>query len=306
MPPRHADGGRAPAIGTAPPHDRVEPQVRAPVSHVRPERDLVDAIRAELAAIEPTRACCRTAARAGLGAAASGHARTPAVARLAVRLEGAGDAAERSRAARGSRGGPTITPFEWDAARDHCRLSWLRGRFLAVGSLSLAEGRVHLEFVVPPAEVPILVARLDAVGLPVAWRLRRGRGVVTWKSTERVATFLRLVGASATMLELESRLVTRQMHGHLNRVINAETANLSRMVAASARQVEAIHALETSGVLVTLPATERAVAIARRDAPESSLSELAAQLGMSRSLVQRALDRLEAAAARTTDPPSAR
>lgn len=268
---------------------------------IRPERDLVDAIRAELAAIEPTRPCCRAAMRAGLGAAASGQARSPAVARLAVRLEGADAGGQRSVVSQ--RRVTTAAPFDWAAARAHCRLSWLRGRFLAFGSLSLAEGRTHLEFVVPPPEAPILAARLEEIGLQAASRLRRGRGVVTWKSVERIATFLRLAGASASMLELESRLVTRQLHGHLNRVLNAETANLSRVVAASARQLDAIGVLEQSGGLAGLTADVRAVAQARREAPEASLSELAQQLGASRSMVQRVLERIESLALRTTHGP---
>ena len=91
---------------------------------IRPERDLVDAIRAELAAIEPTRPCCRAATRAGLGAAASGQARSAAVARLAVRLEGADAGVERSVAAL-QRRNATAAPFDWAAARAHCRLAWL-------------------------------------------------------------------------------------------------------------------------------------------------------------------------------------
>jgi hypothetical protein len=65
------------------------------------------------------------AERQGLGAAATGRARDPVVARLAVRLEHT----ER-----------TENDFAWATAAEHCRLAWLRGRFLARGSLSLAGG----------------------------------------------------------------------------------------------------------------------------------------------------------------------
>ena len=46
--------------------------------------------------------------------------------------------------------------FAWARAAEHCRVAWLRGRFLARGSLSLAGGRTHLEFVVAPDEAPVL------------------------------------------------------------------------------------------------------------------------------------------------------
>jgi DNA-binding protein WhiA len=191
---------------------------------------------------------------------------------------------------------PGTDGFEWDRARDHCRVAWLRGRFLARGSLTLGVGSTHLEFVVEPDEAPVLAARLATFELPASWRLRRGRGVVTWKSTERILAFLSRLGASSSVLEAESRLVTRQLHGHLNRVLNAETSNLSRSVAASHRQRQAIERLEATGRLGGLPPLERDVAKLRLDQPEASLAELADQLQVSRPRVQRALQRIESAA----------
>jgi len=250
------------------------------------ERELVQAVRAELAAIDPHRGCCRAAERAGLGAAAQGHARSPVVARLAVRLAD-DDPGE----------GSVPTPgFDWSGARDHCRASWLRGRFLAVGSLSLGARGAHLELVVPPGEGEVLRRRLDESGFSTSYRVRRGRGVLTSKRTETILSFLRSCGAGASVLEIESRLVMRQMQGHLNRVFNAETANLERTVASSARQLAVIEQLETDGRLGALSPVDRAVAGARKAAPEASFTELAETTGLSRARVQRAFGRLESAA----------
>jgi len=247
----------------------------------RAARDLVEAIRAELAAAEPVRPCCRLAERAGLGVAADGRAPNAAVARLAVRLN------------QGPRG-----TFEWGSAADHCRFAYLRGRFLACGSLSLAGGRTHLEFVLDPTAATELAARLAEAGLPAALRLRRGSGVVTWKSGATITRFLQACGASASLLELEARLVARSLHGELNRALNAETANLARAVAAAARQVGVIEQLAAEGRLDREPARVRAVARARLDAPEATLTDLATSVGTSRSAVQRSLERLERLAMR--------
>ena len=251
------------------------------------DRDLVAALRAELAAVDPSRACDRTAEIAGLGPVL--RAREAAVARLAVRLGG------RARPGGGSRRAFALPPatLDWAHAREHCRLAWLRGRFLASGSLSLAAGRAHLEFVVPPEDAPGLVKRLGDAGLPAAWRVRRGRGVVTAKSAEAITGFLGRIGGSAALLELQARSVARSLRGDLNRVINAESANLNRSVAAAGRQLAAIDALEADGRLHDQPRTVRAVAEARRETPEASLSEIAARLDLHRSAVQRALDRVE-------------
>ncbi|CAN5781681.1 hypothetical protein BH24CHL5_BH24CHL5_05060 [soil metagenome] len=244
------------------------------------QRDLVAALRSELAAIEPARRCCRAAERAGLGPAAQGRARSPMIGRLAVRLAD-----------------PAPTPaFDWDGAAEHCRRSFMRGALLASGSLSVTATGTHLELVVDQTELDEYSRRLAALGILAGARVRRGRGVRTWKSSEAIVELLRRVGASAAMLELESRLVGRSLRGHMNRVVNAEHANARRAVAAAGRQVADIERLEAAGLLARLPRQVRQVARARRRAPEATLSELAVMLDISRSQVQRAFDAIASAA----------
>jgi len=259
------------------------------------DRDLVAALRAELASVEPGRPCDRVAEAAGLGTALVRGDR-PALARLMVRLLREDNAQGIRRA--------TARAFDWDHAADHCRAAYLRGRFLVRGSLSITAGRYHLEFVVPTDEAPVLAARLAAVGLPAGVRVRRGRGVVTWKGGEAIGTFLRWIGAGPSLLELESRQVSRAVRGDLNRLLNAESANLDRSAAAAARQLAAIGALHADGRLADQPDAVRAVAALRRAIPEASLGELATELGMPRGRVQRALDRIEALALHAADGPS--
>ena len=243
----------------------------------RSELDLVAALRAEIAAIDPSRPCDRVAESVGLQGALEG--RRSIVGRLLVRLRRAGQSDPPA--------------FDWDAAADHCRTAWLRGRFLSRGSLSLAAGRTHLEFVVESDEAAILAARLETVRLPASWRVRRGRGVVTWKSAETVGTFLRRIGGGGALLELEARQVSRALRGELNRVLNAESANLQRAVAAAGRQLAAIDLLEADGRLGAQPYVVRTVAAARRETPEATFAELAERLSVHRSAVQRALERIE-------------
>ncbi len=245
------------------------------------ERNLVLALRDEIARIEPSRPCDRLAESQGLAGAMSGRRAT--VDRLLVRLR------------RAAPSEPATPPpaFDWGAAPEHCRTAWLRGRFLARGSLSLAGGRTHLEFVVDPEDATVLAARLAETGLPASWRTRRGRAVGTWKSAETVGTFLRRIGAGAALLELEARQVSRALRGELNRILNAESANVERSVAAAGRQLAAIQELDADGRLAEQPYAVRAVADARRTTPEATLTELAERLSFHRSTVQRALERLE-------------
>jgi hypothetical protein len=272
------------------------------------ESDLVGSIRAELAAIDPHRRCCRIAESAGLAGAFEPRRRT--IARVKLRLsrprpgeappdpgvgESGGSGGSGAAGEFGAAPGPgfAAAAFEWGRAAEHCRIAYLRGRFLAHGSLSLASGRTHLEFVLEPGEARELCEQLAQFDMPAHWRLRRDRGVVTWKSVETVTTFLKVVGGGAALLELESRQVSRSVRGDLNRVINAESANLSRAVAASADQLEAIDVLDSDGRLADQPYVVRLVADARREEPEATFSELAMRLGLHRSSIQRAMERLE-------------
>lgn len=253
------------------------------------ERDLVLALRAELAGIDPARDCDREAERLGLEVDLPGRWRDATLARLAVRL------ARRDAGEPGESGVPfaSAAAFDWPSRAEHCRMAWLRGRFLSRGSLSLTNGRTHLELVVSPEEAPVLAGWLEDADMPPSWRVRRGRGVVTLKSAETVQLLLRRIGAGASLLELETRQVARTLRGELNRVINAESANLARTVRAAGRQLEAIAALTADGRLIEQPPTVRAVAGARRETPEATLEELAERLAIHRSAVQRALDRIE-------------
>jgi DNA-binding protein WhiA len=83
--------------------------------------------------------------------------------------------------------------------------------------------------------------------------------VLTWKSAEGIVAFLRRLGASAVPLQIESRLIGRSVAGQLNRVVNAENANLRRAVAAARHQLAAIDALDRRGVLRRLPRQGRRV-----------------------------------------------
>jgi DNA-binding protein WhiA len=245
-----------------------------------PVTEMAIALRAELAAIEPARRCCRAAERAALGPAALGRARTPLLGRLAVKLD---DAA-------------TETGFEWATAAEHDRIAWLRGAVLAHGSISVTPTGTHLEVTVDRGDERKVGEWLAARGLPAGARIRRGRGVLTWKSSEGIVALLRRLGATAVPMEIESRLIGRSVAGQLNRVVNAENANLRRAVAAAHRQLADIEVLERHNALRRLPRDVRRVATARRRSPEATFSELAANLEMSRGQVQRAFGVIESSA----------
>ena len=218
------------------------------------------------------------------------------MARLRVRL-----GRDEPAAATGSRA--PRRAFDWAGVAEHCRLAWLRGRFLARGSLSLAGGRTHLEFVVDRDEAPVLAERLAdvrAAGLVAA--PARPRASSPGRTGTPSARSCGGSGRPAALLELEARQVSRALRGELNRVLNAESANLQRAVSAAGRQLGAIDDARGRRPARTSSRTSSgSVAEARRETPEATLAELAERLDLHRSAVQRALERIERLASTPPD-----
>jgi DNA-binding protein WhiA len=116
------------------------------------------------------------------------------------------------------------------------------------------------------------------------------------KGREQLGELLRLTGANRALLDLEADSVAREVRNRLNRLLNAEEANLGRTVRAADRQLQAIARLESRGELARLPDGLREAAAGRRRQPDADLDALAAALGVSRSAVNHRLRRLVALA----------
>jgi len=271
---------------------------------------LAGEVRGELARIQPARACDRRAELLGLLIGTpSGPFRTldHAVARTAVHLATSlgipvkppgGSSTRRSSARARHHLSVEIdaTPlgiWAWADAPACDRRAFLRGALLGSGSISFGTAGPHVEIVVPAEELARdLQAALESLEVRALRFERRGRHVVYLKGQEEIAALLRLVGANRGLLELETHRVGRDVHARLNRLINAEEANLARTVKASDRQLAAVARLERSGQLRSLGQALRETAAMRRHMPEADLDTLAGALGVSRSAVNHRLRRL--------------
>ncbi len=280
-------------------------------------------LKGELARIQPARACCRRAQLAGLLYLTRGEAISTmehATARTAVQLATSlgspagtprpGDAARPATGRRHLRVvlDPALTAdWSWTDARPHDRRAFLRGVLLSA-SVSMGASGPHVEFVLSDsARARQLVARLRDEEVRSAVLQRRGRHVVYVKGQEEIATLLRLAGANRALLDFENGRVAREVRNRLNRLLNAEDANLDRTVRAADRQLQAIGQLAASGELERLPDSLREAAAQRRLQPDADLDTLASSLGISRSAANHRLRRLVAlaAAAREADDPVA-
>lgn len=267
-------------------------------------------VRGELARIHPARACCRRAELAGLlhgGGGATFRTLDHATARTAVQLASSvGISVPPPRASSESRSpGPgrhhivvaldarELSGWSWPDAPACDRRSFLRGALLGCGSISFSASGPHVEFVLRGASAArALCELLGALEVRALSGQRRGRHVVYLKGQEEIAALFRLVGANRGLLELETQRVGRDVQARLNRLLNAEEANLGRTVRAADRQITAIRRLEADGTLPRLPSALRETAAGRRRMPDADLDTLAMALGASRSAVNHRLRRL--------------
>ena len=183
--------------------------------------------------------------------------------------------------------------WSWDQAPPCDRRAFLRGVLLGSGSISFGATGPHVEFVladgVAAQELQAALASLEVRALRTE---RRARHVVYLKGQEEIVALLRLVGANRGVLELETHRVGRDVRARLNRLLNAEEANLGRTVRAADRQLSAIDRLEADGGLAALAPALRETAAMRRRMPDADLDTLGAALGVSRSAVNHRLRRL--------------
>ncbi|MBA3740239.1 MAG: DNA-binding protein WhiA [Chloroflexi bacterium] len=270
---------------------------------------LAGEVKGELARIQPARACDRRAELIGLLHGSNGPLRTldHAIARTAVHLASTlgmsvspPGSPMPDRVRRGGRHHLSVEldrsalgAWSWDEAPACDRRAFLRGVLLASGSISFGASGPHVEFVLADvADASALASALASLDVRAMRSERRGRHVVYLKGQEEIAALLRLVGANRGVLELETVRVGRDVRARLNRLLNAEEANLGRTVRAADRQLSAITRLEAEGSLSRLAPVLRDTAAVRRRMPDADLDTISAALGVSRSAANHRLRRL--------------
>jgi len=157
-----------------------------------------------------------------------------------------------------------------------CRHSYLRGAFLASGSVSSPERDYHLELVTASEklgkDLMLLTNRFH--GLKAKLSRRKQSWLIYMKGSDQIADFLTIVGAYRSLLEFENARVMRDMKNQVNRLVNCETFNLGKTADASLRQVNNILLIrEHMGLDALDPALEE-VARVRLENPDISLKEL--------------------------------
>ncbi len=159
---------------------------------------------------------------------------------------------------------------------EKARVCFLRGAFLAGGSVTDPEKRYHLELVTSHFNVSReLTALFLDMGFEPRDSSRGGNYIVYFKQSSAIEDFLTTIGAPLAAMGVMSAKIEKDMTNTVNRKVNCDTANVAKTVEAAAVQGEAIRLLREAGVLETLPEKLQETARLREEYPELALSELA-------------------------------
>ena len=157
-----------------------------------------------------------------------------------------------------------------------CRAAFLRGAFLAGGSVTDPRKGYHLELATSHHSVSReVLALMRELGQEPKAAQRKGNAVLYFKLSDRIEDFLTCLGAPVAAMEVMNAKLERDIRGKVNRRVNCDAANLDKAVEAAMAQVEAIRRLEKAGTLITLPDKLREVAALRLAHPEDTLAQLA-------------------------------
>lgn len=157
-----------------------------------------------------------------------------------------------------------------------CRTAFLRGAFLAGGSVTDPEKRYHLELDTGHAQASREVATLltEMGFLPHSVR-RGGSSVIYFKQSEHIEDILTTIGAPAAAMDIMTAKVDKEIRNGANRAMNCDMANVNKTIDAALEQKNAIQRLQENGRLERLPEKLRQTALLRLQYPEMSLSQLA-------------------------------
>lgn len=157
-----------------------------------------------------------------------------------------------------------------------CRSAFLRGAFLAGGSVIDPQKSYHLELSTSHLSVSReMVALMRELDLEPKDAQRKGNAVIYFKQSDRIEDFLTTIGAPLAAMEVMNAKLEKNLRGSVNRRVNCDAANMDKVVEAAMTQVEAIRRLEESGQLAQLPDKLRESARLRLAHPEDTLSQLA-------------------------------
>ncbi|MEW4370956.1 DNA-binding protein WhiA [Paenibacillus kandeliae] len=182
-------------------------------------------------------------------------------------------------------------------SKNCCKRAYLRGAFMAGGSVNNPEGSsYHLEIASMYEEQCQALVDLANEFQLNARCIERKKGFILYiKEGEKIIEFLSIIGAHQALFKFEDVRIMRDMRNSVNRIVNCETANLNKTIGAAVRQIDNIRLLQRHLGLEQLPDKLREVAEIRLAHPDMNLKEVGEMLkgGVSKSGVNHRLRKID-------------
>ena len=177
---------------------------------------------------------------------------------------------------------PNIRVNMANMEQDCCLSAFLRGAFLTCGTVMDPQKGYRLEFLIPHKNLSDsfleFFSQLGDFSIRPKLIRRRGSYVLYLKSSEEIMDLLTYMGAVRSSMEYMQVKMIKEVRNDVNRRTNFDTANIDKIVSASAQQAEAIRLLAERNRLKELPEELQEMAALRLKYPEMSLRELGEQL----------------------------
>ena len=160
-----------------------------------------------------------------------------------------------------------------------CRRAYIRGAFLAGGSISDPNKSYHFEIVCSTEEMAHQICDLIcSFSMDAKIVLRKKSYVVYLKEGAQIVDILNIMEAHVSLMELENVRILKEMRNSVNRKVNCETANINKTVSAAVKQLEDITYLRDQIGFENIPKGLVEAALARLEHPEATLKELGESL----------------------------
>ena len=160
-----------------------------------------------------------------------------------------------------------------------CRRAFLRGSFLAAGSMSDPEKTYHFEIACPSEDkAELLRALMVSFDIDAKIIQRKKYFVVYIKDGAQIVDMLNVMEAHVSLMELENIRIEKEIRNSVNRQVNCDTANIRKTVSAAVKQVEDINYIKNTVGFGNLSDGLREMADLRLAYPEATLQELGKML----------------------------
>lgn len=182
-----------------------------------------------------------------------------------------------------------------------CKRAFLRGVFLAAGSISDPKKSYHMEVVCDDEIIATKISDLINSYDLNSKVIKRKKSYVTYlKEGAQIADVFAAMDASRSLFHFEDIRSIKDMKNQVNRKVNCETANLNKTIAAALKIIDDIKYIdETVGIDYLEPGLEE-LAKLRYENTDVSLAELGSMLSspIGKSGVNHRLKKISEVAAR--------